>query len=175
MSQTVLVTGGTGFLGSHCIAKALSAGYHVRTTVRSRRREADVRAMVAAAGIESGDRLSFVEADLSADAGWSEATAGCSYALHVASPFPPGMPRHEDELIVPARDGALRLLRAARDALRGMLTANAPPPDGEWADLAVLAPVRDYRARHAATLLAFDAAVTAVERAESVRGKIGGI
>lgn len=66
-------------------------------------------------------------------------------------------------------------LRAARDALRGMLTANAPPPDGEWADLAVLAPVRDYRARHAATLLAFDAAVTAVERAESVRGKIGGI
>lgn len=116
MSETVLVTGGTGFLGSHCIAKALSAGYHVRTTVRSRRREADVRAMVAAAGVESGDRLSFVEADLSADAGWSEAAAGCSYALHVASPFPPGMPRHEDELIVPARDGALRLLRAARDA-----------------------------------------------------------
>ncbi len=61
-------------------------------------------------------------------------------------------------------------LRAARDALRGMLTGDSPPPEGEWADLAVLAPVRDYRARHAATLLAFDAAVAAVEKAESASG-----
>jgi nucleoside-diphosphate-sugar epimerase len=115
-ADLVLVTGGTGFLGSHCIAQALSAGYAVRTTVRSRRREADVRAMVAAAGIDPGDRLSFAEADLSSDAGWAEAAAGCAYALHVASPFPPATPAHEDELIVPARDGALRLLRSARDA-----------------------------------------------------------
>jgi nucleoside-diphosphate-sugar epimerase len=114
-ADLVLVTGGTGFLGSHCIAQALSAGYAVRTTVRSRRREADVRAMVGAAGVDAGDRLSFAEADLSSDAGWSEAAAGCVYALHVASPFPPSTPTHEDELIVPARDGALRLLRAARD------------------------------------------------------------
>lgn len=112
----VLVTGGTGFLGSHCIAQALAAGYNVRTTVRSKRREGDVRAMVAAAGVDAGDRLVFAEADLSSDAGWAEAAAGCAYALHVASPFPPGTPRHEDDLIVPARDGALRLLRAARDA-----------------------------------------------------------
>jgi nucleoside-diphosphate-sugar epimerase len=114
--ELVLVTGGTGFLGSHCIAQALAAGHSVRTTVRSRRREGDVRAMVAAAGVDAGDRLSFAEADLSSDAGWAEAATGCAYALHVASPFPPGTPRHEDDLIVPARDGALRLLRAARDA-----------------------------------------------------------
>ncbi|MBY0562942.1 MAG: aldehyde reductase [Hyphomonadaceae bacterium] len=114
--ELVLVTGGTGFLGSHCIAQALAAGYKVRTTVRSTRRAGDVRAMVAAAGVEAGDRLSFAEADLSSDAGWNEAAAGCAYALHVASPFPPSTPRHEDELIVPARDGALRLLLAAREA-----------------------------------------------------------
>lgn len=115
-ADLVLVTGGTGFLGAHCIAEALRAGYAVRTTVRSRRRESDVRAMVANAGADAGDKLSFAEADLSSDAGWPEAVAGCAYALHVASPFPPGAPRHEDELIIPARDGALRLLRAARDA-----------------------------------------------------------
>lgn len=115
-TDLVLVTGGTGFLGSHCIAETLKAGYAVRTTVRSKRREDDVRAMVAATGVDAGDRLSFAEADLSADAGWNEAARDCAYALHVASPFPPGTPRHEDELIVPARDGALRLLRAARDA-----------------------------------------------------------
>ncbi len=114
--ELVLVTGGTGFLGSHCIAQALAAGYHVRTTVRSKKRESDVRAMVSAAGVDAGDRLSFAEADLSADAGWAEAAQGCAYALHVASPFPAGAPKREDDLIVPARDGALRLLRAARDA-----------------------------------------------------------
>lgn len=114
--ELVLVTGGTGFLGSHCIAQALAAGYRVRTTVRSKKREGDVRAMVSAAGVDAGDRLSVVEADLSADAGWGAAAAGCAYALHVASPFPAGAPRHENDLIVPARDGALRLLRAARDA-----------------------------------------------------------
>jgi nucleoside-diphosphate-sugar epimerase len=67
-------------------------------------------------GAEPGDRLSFVAADLEADAGWPEAVAGCHYVLHVASPMPPHAPKHEDELIRPACDGALRVLRAARDA-----------------------------------------------------------
>ena len=64
----------------------------------------------------SGNALSFAAADLMSDAGWPAAVAGCDFVLHVASPFPPGAPKHEDELIVPAREGALRLLRAARDA-----------------------------------------------------------
>lgn len=114
--STILVTGGSGFIGSHCILQLLAAGYRVRTTVRSLKRQADVRAMLKEGGAEPGDRLSFVVADLESDAGWPEAVAGCEYVLHVASPFPAGIPKHESELIVPAREGALRVLRASRDA-----------------------------------------------------------
>ncbi|MEO5760455.1 MAG: aldehyde reductase [Mesorhizobium sp.] len=114
--ELVLVTGGSGFLGAHCILELLNAGYGVRTTVRSSKREADVIAMLRAGGVEPGDRLTFAIADLMADAGWPEAAAGCDYVLHVASPFPPGVPKHEDDLIIPAREGALRVLKAARDA-----------------------------------------------------------
>ena len=112
----VLVTGGSGFVGAHCIDQLLRAGYRVRTTVRSLKREADVRAMLNVAGSPRQDALSFIAADLSADAGWTEAVQGCRFVLHVASPFPGKAPKHEDELIVPARDGTLRVLRAAREA-----------------------------------------------------------
>ena len=114
--ELVLVTGGSGFVGVHCILELLNAGYRVRTTVRSLKREADVRAMLKVGGVEAGDRLSFAAADLERDAGWAEAVAGCAYVQHVASPLPASVPKHEDELIVPAREGALRVLRAARDA-----------------------------------------------------------
>jgi nucleoside-diphosphate-sugar epimerase len=114
--STVLVTGGSGFVGSHCILQLLSEGHQVRTTVRSSKREADVRAMLKEGGAEPGDRLRFFAADLEKDAGWAEAIAGCEYVLHVASPLPERVPKNEDELIVPAREGALRVLRAARDA-----------------------------------------------------------
>ena len=114
--STILVTGGSGFIGSHSILQLLAAGHQVRTTVRSLKRETDVRAMLKEGGVEPGERLSFIAADLERDAGWSEAVAGCEYVLHVASPFPPNIPKHEDELIVPAREGALRVLRASRDA-----------------------------------------------------------
>jgi nucleoside-diphosphate-sugar epimerase len=113
--STVLVTGGSGFIGSHAILQLLATGHHVRTTVRSLTREREVRAMLKEGDAEPGNRLSFVAANLEQDAGWSDAIAGCEYVLHVASPFPPNLPRHEDELIVPAREGSLRVLRAARD------------------------------------------------------------
>jgi nucleoside-diphosphate-sugar epimerase len=146
--ELVLVTGGSGFIGAHCILQLLQAGYQVRTTVRSLAREADVRAMLRTGGVDAGDRLSFVAADLTTDAGWPEAVAGCAYVLHVASPFPQSLPKHEDDLIVPAREGALRVLRAARDAgvKRVVLTSsfaaigygqkpqNAPFTEDNWTD-----------------------------------------
>lgn len=113
----VLVTGGTGFLGSWCIASLLERGHPVRTTVRDLAREDAVRTALSRTGApDPGDRLQVVEADLNDDAGWPDAVAGCRYVLHVASPFPPAQPKDPDELIVPARDGALRVIRAALDA-----------------------------------------------------------
>jgi nucleoside-diphosphate-sugar epimerase len=112
----ILVTGGSGFIASHTILQLLNAGHRVRTTVRDLKREPEVRAMLKQGGILAGDRLSFFAADLQNDAGWAAAVADCDHVLHVASPFPPSVPQHEDELIVPAREGALRVLRASRDA-----------------------------------------------------------
>src|SRR5277367_3314539 len=114
--STILVTGGSGFIASHSILQLLAAGHQVRTTVRNLKREGDVCALLKEGGIEPGNRLSFIAADLENDAGWPEAVAGCEYVLHVASPLPPNVPKHEDELIVPAREGTLRVLRASRDA-----------------------------------------------------------
>lgn len=114
--STVLVTGGSGFVGSYCLIQLLKAGHDVRTTVRSLKREPDVRTMVHAGGAETGERLSFVEADLERDTGWTDAVAGCDYVLHVASPFGGDEPKDEEELVRPAREGTLRVLRAARAA-----------------------------------------------------------
>lgn len=114
--STVLVTGGSGFIGSHCILQLLKAGHEVRTTVRNLQRETDVRAMLKEGSAEPGDALKFFAADLEKDDGWDEAVAGCDYVLHIASPFPPDVPKDENELIVPARDGAIRVLKASRDA-----------------------------------------------------------
>jgi nucleoside-diphosphate-sugar epimerase len=146
--STVLVTGGSGFIGSHSILQLLAAGHQVRTTVRNLNREADVRGLLRTGGAEPGDRLSFVAADLMNDAGWAEAVAGCDHVLHLASPFPMSLPRHEDDLIVPAREGALRVLRASRDAgvKRVVLTSsfaaigygrapvNRPFNESDWTD-----------------------------------------
>ena len=114
--STILVTGGSGFIAGHCLAELAKAGHALRTTVRTASREAELRDLLGKAGATFGDRLTVCVADLTADAGWREAVKGCDFVLHVASPFPPGAPKSDDELVVPARDGALRVLRAARDA-----------------------------------------------------------
>jgi dihydroflavonol-4-reductase len=112
---TVLVTGGSGFLGGWCVVELLRRGYTVKTTVRSIAREAQVRAAIASM-VDSDDRLAVLAADLIRDDGWPEAVEGCDYVLHVASPFPPKQPKDPDELIQPAREGTLRVLRAGLDA-----------------------------------------------------------
>jgi nucleoside-diphosphate-sugar epimerase len=112
MAETVLVTGGSGFLGSWCLVELLQRGYEVRTTVRDLAREGEVRDAVSSAG-QPGEKISFFAADLSSDDGWQKAVAGCDYVLHVASPFPPVQPKDPDELIVPAREGTRRVLGAA--------------------------------------------------------------
>ncbi|MDB5430082.1 MAG: NAD-dependent epimerase/dehydratase [Caulobacter sp.] len=111
-TKTVLVTGGSGWLAGFCIAALLEQGYRVKTTLRNLAREAEVRATLAKI-TKPDERLTFSAADLSADAGWAEAVAGCHYVLHVASPFPAGQPKDPNELIIPAREGALRVLKAA--------------------------------------------------------------
>jgi nucleoside-diphosphate-sugar epimerase len=114
--STVLVTGGSGFIGCHCIVQLLRAGHRVRATLRDLKRVSDVHAMLRRAGLAPADSPSFSRAQLESDSGWSAAVEGCDYVLHVASPFPAGTPRSDDELIVPARDGALRVLAAAHAA-----------------------------------------------------------
>jgi dihydroflavonol-4-reductase len=108
----VLVTGATGFIGLHCIAQLLQQDYHVVGTVRTPSRKKEVVSAMTNAGV-SAEKLSFVEADLTKDKGWDDAFAGCDYVLHVASPFIVGVPKHEDELIVPAVGGVERVLTAA--------------------------------------------------------------
>src|ERR1700680_4547003 len=103
MSETVLVTGGTGYVGGWCIVELVRRGFAVRTTIRNPSNERTVREAVASAG-ESSDALSFFVADLTGDEGWDAALAGCNYVLHVASPLG-NSARDPEGLIAPARDG----------------------------------------------------------------------
>jgi len=118
MADTVLVTGGSGYIGGWCIAQLLQQGHTVRATLRSLKREDEVRRAIAGVAPEASDphRLSFHTATLEKDDGWGEAVSGCRYVLHVASPIPLQQPKDPDALVGPARDGALRVLKAAVDA-----------------------------------------------------------
>ena len=112
MSKTVLVSGGSGYIAGYLMRQLAHEGWMVHTTVRSLSKEAAVRELLKV----DNSRLKFFAADLMSDAGWAQAMAGCSHVAHVASPLPTGIPKDANELIVPARDGALRALRAAKAA-----------------------------------------------------------
>lgn len=124
--KQVLVTGGAGFVGVHAILQLLQKGYIVKTTLRSLSRKAEVVKMLANGGITSYDNLSFVQADLTKDENWNEAVKGCDYVLHIASPIFLHLPKDENEMIRPAVNGTLRILKAARDAgvKRVVMTSN---------------------------------------------------
>jgi dihydroflavonol-4-reductase len=113
MAQTVLVTGGTGYIAGELIGQLLARGWTVRTTVRD---PAQAEPRLRQRFPDAGERLAVFAADLLADDGWAEAVAGCTHVVHLASPFPASVPKNEDELVRPAREGTLRALRFARDA-----------------------------------------------------------
>ncbi|TXS54714.1 NAD-dependent epimerase/dehydratase family protein [Streptomyces sp. me109] len=131
MAEVVLVTGGSGYIAGWCIAELLRGGYEVRTTVRD---EAKKRAVLDAVSsvVDPAGRLRFATADLTADEGWDAAVKGVDRVLHVASPLGAAAPGDPDAVIAPARDGALRVLRAATGAgvRRVVMTsaANAASP-----------------------------------------------
>ncbi|KAI9703083.1 MAG: hypothetical protein M1820_005955 [Bogoriella megaspora] len=115
----VLVTGGSGFIGAHCLLALIStSSYRLRTTVRSLSKSDFVKSQLKVGGAsdDSINAVEIVAANLDKDDGWEAAVAGCTYVHHVASPFPPKAPKHEDELVIPAREGTLRVLRAAKKA-----------------------------------------------------------
>lgn len=112
MAGKVLVTGGSGYIAGFIIRQLIAEGWEVSITIRNLKREAEVRGWIEV----DNAKLHFFAADLENDAGWAEAVAGCSHVAHVASPLPATKPKNDDELIVPAREGALRALRFARDA-----------------------------------------------------------
>lgn len=115
-NETVLVTGGSGYIATYIIAQLLKQGYSVRTTVRSLKREKEVREALAELGQTTNEELKFFEADLTKDTGWAAAAANVTYILHVASPLPLSTPKDENDLIIPAKEGTLRVLRAAKNA-----------------------------------------------------------
>jgi nucleoside-diphosphate-sugar epimerase len=145
---TVLVTGGSGYIGGWCVIGLLQQGYNVRTTVRSLSREGQVRAAIGKV-VDPGNRLGFHAVDLMSDAGWDDAVAGCEYVLHVASPVAAAEPKNPDDLIKPATEGARRAVTAAikagvkRVVLTSSVAATSAPEgkgdtlsdETQWTDL----------------------------------------
>jgi len=134
---TVLVTGASGFIAKHCIAELLREGYSVQATLRNLARADETRRAIANAGVDAG-AVKFFAADLLSDSGWDEAVSGCTYVLHVASPFPLKNPRDPQKVIRPARDGALRVLEAATRAgvKRVVLTSSIVAVTLPWPEAA---------------------------------------
>jgi dihydroflavonol-4-reductase len=110
MAGLVMVSGGSGYIAGYIIRQLVSEGWAVNTTIRNLAKEQAVRDLLS---VDNG-KLKFFAADLMNDAGWQDSMAGCDGVIHVASPIPTDAPKHEDELIVPAREGVLRALRAAK-------------------------------------------------------------
>lgn len=139
VGQTVLVTGGSGFVASWIIVALLERGFQVRTTIRDLARQEETRAAIQRQ-VETGDGLSFFQADLLHDQGWDEAAGGAKFIIHVASPMPTGEYKFQD-VIRPAREGIMRVLHAGERAgvervvMTSSTVAASPPPDASGGQL----------------------------------------
>lgn len=144
--QQVLVTGGTGFVASHCILQLLQQGYQVKTTIRTPDKKNKVQDMLRTGGITDFQHIQFIVADLTSDSNWSLAVADCEYVLHVASPIFLRVPKDPDEMIRPAVDGTLRVLKAAREGgvKRVVMTSNFGAVGYSHKDPTTLITEQDY-------------------------------
>jgi len=144
--QQVLVTGGTGFVASHCILQLLQQGYQVKTTIRTPDKKNKVQDMLRTGGITDFQHIQFIVADLTSDSNWSLAVADCEYVLHVASPIFLRVPKDPDEMIRPAVDGTLRVLKAAREGgvKRVVMTSNFGAVGYSHKDTTTLITEQDY-------------------------------
>src|ERR1700754_4815870 len=122
----ILVTGGSGFVALHCIQLLINKGYNVRATLRSLQKKGEVLEALKDSNLALSDKLEFIETDLNTDTNWDKAMDGCRYVLHIASPIHLALPEHENDMIRPAVDGTLRVLKAARNAgvQRVVMTSN---------------------------------------------------
>ena len=108
----VLVTGASGFIGLHCIAQLLQAGYQVKGSLRSRAREPEIRNALSKV-VNAENRLEICELDLLKDDGWDDAVSGCDYVMHVASPLLDREPKDQNEIIRPAHEGLMRAIKSS--------------------------------------------------------------
>lgn len=166
--KLVAVTGIGGFLGRHVAARLLQTGYEVRGTLRSLKKAKSIEAAIRSAEGAGGGKLSFVVADLLSDEGWDAAFSGVTDVIHAASPFPSRVPKHENDLILPAREGTLRVLRAAKNAGVGrvVLTSSiaaisygpgrAPFSEADWTDVDGVLATPYYKSKTLAERAAWD-------------------
>ena len=165
--STVLVTGGSGFVGLECIRQLLQQGHIVRTTLRSVSKKEKVLESLNNGGIQDTRSLSFTEADLTNDRNWAEAMSGCDYVLHIAAPISLELPKHEDDMIRPAVDGTLRVLKAARNAgiKRVVMTSNFGAVGYSHKDRSVLITEESWTNPDEKSLSAYNKSKVLAERA----------
>lgn len=144
--QQVLLTGISGYIGLHCARELLAAGFAVRGTVRNAAKQQEVLESFTTASLDTAN-LTFHIADLTSDDGWQDAATGCDYVMHTASPFAIANPKSEEEMLAPAVDGTLRVMRAAQAtgvrrivltssivAMMGSMKTGTFTPD-DWTDV----------------------------------------
>ena len=113
--KNILVTGASGYIAKHCIAELIKEGFSVKGTVRDLQKGVTVKEDLENYLNQKID-IDFAETTLDNNNGWDEAVKGCDTIMHVASPFPRRYIENEDDLIIPAKEGTLNVLNAAKNA-----------------------------------------------------------